>query len=88
MTMIVFPGESEEYSTARNALLEREIGLDSGTVTQVKLSELFAPDKDALVIYNYMFPRHSGDLRPGPKTGESARLPLAEGPCPSRMRKW
>jgi predicted dithiol-disulfide oxidoreductase (DUF899 family) len=27
MTMIVFPGESQEYRTARNALLEREIGL-------------------------------------------------------------
>jgi predicted dithiol-disulfide oxidoreductase (DUF899 family) len=30
-----------------------------------------------------MFPRDPGDDRPGPETGETARLPLAEGPCPS-----
>jgi predicted dithiol-disulfide oxidoreductase (DUF899 family) len=56
---------------------------DRGAVTQVKLSELFEPGKDALAIYNYMFPRHAGDIRPGPRTGESATWPLAEGPCPS-----
>lgn len=50
---------------------------------EVKLSELFKPGYDALVIYNYMFPRHGADLRPGPRTGDSATLPLAEGPCPS-----
>jgi predicted dithiol-disulfide oxidoreductase (DUF899 family) len=54
-----------------------------GTPTDVKLSELFAPGKDSLVIYNFMFPRHEGDERPGPETGQTARLPLAEGPCPS-----
>jgi predicted dithiol-disulfide oxidoreductase (DUF899 family) len=53
-----------------------------GRGRKVKLSELFAPGNDALVIYNYMFPRHAGDLRPEPRTGESATLPLAEGPCP------
>ncbi|MBA2386841.1 MAG: DUF899 family protein [Acidimicrobiia bacterium] len=56
---------------------------DNGAVTQVKLSELFEPGKDSLAIYNYMFPRHSGDERPGPQHGESAKLPLALGPCPS-----
>jgi predicted dithiol-disulfide oxidoreductase (DUF899 family) len=30
-----------------------------------------------------MFPRHAGDVRPGPATGQTALLPLAEGPCPS-----
>jgi predicted dithiol-disulfide oxidoreductase (DUF899 family) len=30
-----------------------------------------------------MFPRHRSDDRPGPRTGETAKLPLAEGPCPS-----
>lgn len=50
---------------------------------QVRFSELFAPDKDTLVIYNFMFPRWSGDTRPGPADGETARLPLAETPCPS-----
>jgi predicted dithiol-disulfide oxidoreductase (DUF899 family) len=49
----------------------------------VRLSELFAPGKDTLVIYSFMFPRWSGDTRPGPAGGETARLPLAETPCPS-----
>jgi predicted dithiol-disulfide oxidoreductase (DUF899 family) len=50
---------------------------------EVTLSELFAPGKDTLVIYSFMFPRYSGDTRPGPETGETARLPLAETPCAS-----
>jgi predicted dithiol-disulfide oxidoreductase (DUF899 family) len=49
----------------------------------VTFSELFAPGKDTLVIYSFMFPRWSGDKRPGPTRGETARLPLAETPCPS-----
>lgn len=54
-----------------------------GTPTDVRLSELFAPGKDSLVIYSMMFPRYSGDERPGPEGGQTAVLPLAEGPCPS-----
>ena len=54
-----------------------------GAPTDVQLSELFAPGKDALVIYSFMFPRDPGDERPGPQTGQTALLPLAEGPCPS-----
>jgi predicted dithiol-disulfide oxidoreductase (DUF899 family) len=54
-----------------------------GAPTDVRLSELFAPGKDSLVIYNFMFPRYRGDKRPGPTAGETARLPLEEGPCPS-----
>ena len=54
-----------------------------GAPTDVRLSELFAPGKDSLVIYNFMFPRHSGDDRPGPSGGQTALLPLTEGPCPS-----
>jgi predicted dithiol-disulfide oxidoreductase (DUF899 family) len=50
---------------------------------EITFSELFAPDKDTLVIYSFMFPRWSGDTRPGPAAGETARLPLAETPCPS-----
>lgn len=50
---------------------------------EVRFSELFAPGKDTLVIYSFMFPRWSGDTRPGPAEGETARLPLAETPCPS-----
>src|SRR5919108_2847314 len=54
-----------------------------GSPTEVRLSELFAPGKDTLVIYSFMFPRDPGDERPGPPPGETALLPLAEGPCPS-----
>jgi predicted dithiol-disulfide oxidoreductase (DUF899 family) len=50
---------------------------------EVSFSELFEPDKDTLVIYSFMFPRWSGDTRPGPASGETARLPLAETPCAS-----
>ena len=108
-----FPGESPEYRTARDRLLQQEIDLrramenvaaarrdlppggvvpedyvfqgagPDGAPTDVRLSELFAPGKDSLVIYNFMFPRHVEDERPGPGEGQTARLPLAEGPCPS-----
>jgi predicted dithiol-disulfide oxidoreductase (DUF899 family) len=54
-----------------------------GAPTDVRLSELFDSDKDSLVIYNFMFPRSYGGERPGPATGETAQLPLEEGPCPS-----
>jgi predicted dithiol-disulfide oxidoreductase (DUF899 family) len=54
-----------------------------GKPCDVRLSHLFAPGKHSLVIYNFMFPRSSGDERPGPETGQTALLPLAEGPCPS-----
>jgi predicted dithiol-disulfide oxidoreductase (DUF899 family) len=50
---------------------------------EVRFSQLLAPDKDTLVIYSFMFPRWSGDTRPGPTTGQTAQLPLAETPCPS-----
>ena len=110
---ITFPGESGEYRTARDRLLEREVELrrameavavarrelppggavpedyvfdaegPDGARTGVHLSELFAPGKDSLVIYNFMFPRGYGGPRPGPTSGETALLPLEEGPCPS-----
>jgi predicted dithiol-disulfide oxidoreductase (DUF899 family) len=56
---------------------------DDGASTDVKLSELFAPDKDSLVIYSFMFPRDPGDSSPGPASGQTALLDLAESPCPS-----
>jgi predicted dithiol-disulfide oxidoreductase (DUF899 family) len=110
---VTFPGESAEYRTARDRLLEQEIELrrameavaaarrdlppggavpvdyvfrgagKDGTPTDVRLSELFGPGKDSLVIYNFMFPRGYGGERPGPASGETALLPLEEGPCPS-----
>jgi predicted dithiol-disulfide oxidoreductase (DUF899 family) len=50
---------------------------------EVSLSELFEAGKDTLVVYSFMFPRYSGDTRPGPTSGETAKLPLEETPCPS-----
>jgi predicted dithiol-disulfide oxidoreductase (DUF899 family) len=110
---VEFPNETDEYRTAREGLLEREIELrrlteavaeerralpPGGEVpedyvfreaggddkpTDVRLSELFRPGRSALVIYSFMFPRDVRDERPGPTEGETATLPLAEGPCPS-----
>jgi predicted dithiol-disulfide oxidoreductase (DUF899 family) len=95
---VTYPGESAEYRTARERLLEQEIALrrateavaaarralpPGGVVPQdyvfagaggpVRLSELFAPGRDALGIYHFMFPRDPGDDRPGER----------DGPCPS-----
>ena len=57
-------------------------GVD-GAATDVRLSELFAPGKESLVIYSNMFPPDPGDDRPAPGVGQTALLPLAQGPCPS-----
>jgi predicted dithiol-disulfide oxidoreductase (DUF899 family) len=54
-----------------------------GTPIDVRLSELFAPGKDSLVIYSFMFPRDPGDVRPGPASGQTSLLRVEEGPCPS-----
>jgi predicted dithiol-disulfide oxidoreductase (DUF899 family) len=50
---------------------------------EVRFSDLFEPGKDTLAIYSFMFPRYSGDTRPGPAEGETAKLPVAETPCAS-----
>ena len=53
-----------------------------GKPIDVRLSELFAPGRDSLAIYSFMFPRDPEDDRPGPvREKETAKLPLAEGPC-------
>jgi predicted dithiol-disulfide oxidoreductase (DUF899 family) len=57
-----------------------EATVDGGSVS---FSGLFGSGRDTLVIYSFMFPRYSGDTRPGPSLGETARLPLDETPCPS-----
>jgi predicted dithiol-disulfide oxidoreductase (DUF899 family) len=54
-----------------------------GEPIDVRLSEMFGPGKDTLLIYSFMFPRDPGDDRPGPAGGKSALLKLDEGPCPS-----
>jgi predicted dithiol-disulfide oxidoreductase (DUF899 family) len=57
--------------------------LDSaGRSEKVLLSELFGRG-DTLMVYHFMFPRHSDDPRAGPKTGSMSEIPLADGPCPS-----
>ena len=60
---------------------EFEDAVDLGQT--IRFSELFAPGNDALVIYSFMFPRYSGDTRPGPAEGQTAELPLDETPCAS-----
>jgi predicted dithiol-disulfide oxidoreductase (DUF899 family) len=105
----MFPGESAEYRTARNRLLDQEIDLrramervaaarralppggvvaedyvfNQGDPGEIRLSQLFSPGRDALVVYSMMFPRDPGDDRPGPSSGRTALLPMLESPCPS-----
>jgi predicted dithiol-disulfide oxidoreductase (DUF899 family) len=78
---------TEAVAAARRALppggVVPEDYVFEGVQGPVRLSELFAPGKDSLAIYDFMFPRHPQDDRPGPRTGETALLPLTEGPCPS-----
>ena len=58
------------------------LGAD-GKPTQIKLSELFRPGTNSLLIYNYMFPRHKGDTRAAATSGVTGRIPKLEQPCPS-----
>jgi predicted dithiol-disulfide oxidoreductase (DUF899 family) len=53
-----------------------------GAPETVRMSGLFG-QSDTLMVYHYMFPRHSQDDRPGPAQGAAAELPLSDGPCPS-----
>src|SRR5829696_8327898 len=66
-------------------LFQRE-GAD-GAPTDVRLSELFAPGMDSLVIYSFMFPRDPGDERPGPQASASTsrwwRSPRCRASLPS-----
>lgn len=54
-----------------------------GSSTDVRLSELFSPGRNSLAIYSFMFPRDPDDESPGLTTGQTALLPLKEGPCPA-----
>jgi len=54
-----------------------------GRSETVRLSELFTNGSDSLVVYCYMFPRHTADTRAGAETGELASLPVSQQPCPS-----
>ena len=42
---------------------------DDGAPAQVRLSELFAPGQNSLVIYSFMFPRDPADKSHGPASG-------------------
>jgi predicted dithiol-disulfide oxidoreductase (DUF899 family) len=83
-----FPGESVEVARRQlpaGGVVPQDYAFHGsgadGAPTDVRLSELFAPGKDSLVIYSMMFPRDPGDDRPGPPGGPTALLPLVEGPC-------
>jgi len=54
-----------------------------GQPADVRLSELFAPGRDSLVIYSMMFPRAPDDDRPEPPGGQTSMLPAADWPCAS-----
>jgi predicted dithiol-disulfide oxidoreductase (DUF899 family) len=55
-----------------------------GKPMDVRLSELFAPGRDSLAIYSFMFPRDPEDDSPGPvREKETAELPIVEAPCPA-----
>jgi predicted dithiol-disulfide oxidoreductase (DUF899 family) len=77
----------EDVAVARRALppggVVPEDYVFHGPDGDVRLSELFAPGNDSLAVYNFMFPRDPHDDSPGPTHGQTAQLPLAEGPCPS-----
>jgi predicted dithiol-disulfide oxidoreductase (DUF899 family) len=49
----------------------------------VRMSELFAPGRDSLVIYSFMFPATRPTTAPGPPPARPLNSPLHEGPCPS-----
>ncbi|QPC91368.1 DUF899 family protein [Mesorhizobium sp. INR15] len=56
---------------------------DAGKPAKIKLSELFAPDKGTLILYNMMFPRHPQEKRDVATGGETAKLARHDQPCPS-----
>lgn len=58
------------------------LGVD-GKPAKIRLSELFREGTDALLIYNYMFPRHKADTRAPASSGVTSKLPLKDQPCPS-----
>ncbi|MDQ2768154.1 MAG: DUF899 family protein [Gemmatimonadota bacterium] len=54
-----------------------------GALKKIKFSELFAPGKNSLILYNFMFPRDPSDDRPPSTAPSTRRLVLLEQPCPS-----
>ncbi|BCH00552.1 DUF899 domain-containing protein [Mesorhizobium loti] len=58
------------------------LGAD-GRPAKTKLSELFAPGKDSLILYQMMFPRHPQETRDVAASGGTAKLARPDQPCPS-----
>jgi len=54
-----------------------------GEPAHIRFSELFAPGRDTLIVYNMMFPRYPTDTRPKPERGAFVNLPREDSPCPS-----
>ncbi|GFZ47041.1 hypothetical protein JCM24511_04267 [Saitozyma sp. JCM 24511] len=75
---------AQRRALPRGRLIKEDYVFESAADgTEVRLSELFVPGKNSLVIYNMMFPRWSEDARAGGPGGNTAELPLVEQPCPS-----
>src|SRR5437667_10674826 len=52
-------------------------GLDGeGRAARIKLSGLFQPGRDSLILYHMMFPRHPHETRDVATSGETATLPV------------
>ena len=84
--------EMEDVAAARRALPAAGVvpedyvfqgaGAD-GTQQDVRLSELFAPGRDSLVIYNFMFPRAAATTGPARGPAHQRTCRSSESPCPS-----
>src|SRR3954468_14279210 len=44
----------------------------NGAAAKVRLSELFRPGTNDLILYHFMFPRHRSDKRRGPSGGPTS----------------
>jgi predicted dithiol-disulfide oxidoreductase (DUF899 family) len=64
---------TEEVAAQRRALPPGGVVPEDYAFDDARLSELFAPGRDSLLIYSFMYPRDPLDDRPGPR----------DGPCPS-----
>lgn len=60
----------------------------AGAPTDVRLSELFAPGKDSLVIYSFMFPRDPGDRMPDPARARRRCCRSPKGHAHHAQRSW
>jgi predicted dithiol-disulfide oxidoreductase (DUF899 family) len=64
---------TEAVAVARRGLPPGGVVPEDYAFDDTRLSELFAPGRDSLLIYSFMYPRDPADDRPGPR----------DGPCPS-----